>query len=304
MPIKIDDELPAKRLLENENIFVMTENRAVTQDIRPLEILLLNLMPTKVATETQFLRLLSNSPVQVNVELLQTATHRATHTSAEHMLKFYKVFDDIRGRRFDGMIVTGAPLEHLPYEDVDYWQELCTILDWAQTHVYSVFHVCWGAQAALYRRYGIRKRMLPAKIFGVFEHTPLDLKHPLLRGFDDTFYAPHSRHTEIAAADIANENDLQILAFSEKAGIHLIADRACRNFYCFGHCEYDSNTLALEYFRDKNKGLDIAVPYHYFPDDDPTRPPLVTWRGAGSLMYGNWLNYFVYQRTPYDLSTL
>lgn len=304
MPIRIDDALPAKRLLENENIFVMPEDRAMTQDIRPLEILILNLMPTKVATETQFLRLLSNSPLQVNVELLQTATHKARHTPEEHMLKFYKTFDDIRRRRFDGMIITGAPVEQMEYEDVDYWQELCEILDWAQTHVYSVFHVCWGAQAALYHRYGIRKRLLPTKIFGVFEHYPLDLKHPLLRGFDETFFAPHSRHTEVIPTDVTAREDLKILAYSEKAGIHLIADRACRNFYCFGHCEYDNNTLALEYFRDKNKGLDISVPYHYFPNDDPSRPPLTTWRGAGSLMYSNWLNYFVYQRTPYDLSTL
>ncbi len=304
MPIRIDNALPAHRLLENENIFVMTEDRALSQDIRPLEIVILNLMPTKIATETQFLRLLSNSPLQVNVELLQTATHQSTHISAEHMLKFYKTLDDVKDNRYDGMIVTGAPVEMLEYEDVDYWPELCRIFDWASTHVYSVFHVCWGAQAGLYYRYGIKKYVLPEKKFGVFEHTPMDLKHPLLRGFDDTFYSPHSRHTEVRASDIANEPDLSVLAYSELAGVHLVADAACRNFYAFGHCEYDSNTLALEYFRDKSKGMDIAVPYNYFPDDDPTKPPLIRWRGAGSLLFSNWLNYFVYQRTPYDLSTL
>lgn len=304
MPIQIDNALPAKQLLESENIFIMTEDRAHSQDIRPLEILILNLMPTKIATETQFLRLLSNSPLQVNVELLQTATHKATHTSEEHMLKFYKTFDDIKNSRFDGMIVTGAPVENLSFEDVDYWDELCEILEWAETHIYSVFHVCWGAQAALYRRYGIQKRILPEKIFGVFEHKALDLKHPLLRGFDDTFFAPHSRHTESISDEIANQKDLSILAYSDMAGIHLVSDKQCRNFYCFGHCEYDSNTLALEYFRDKNKGLSIKIPYNYFPNDDSDLPPLIRWRGAGSLLYTNWLNYFVYQRTPYDLSTL
>ncbi len=304
MPIRIDNELPARQLLENENVFIMTEDRAVSQDIRPLEILILNLMPTKIVTESQFLRILSNSPLQVNVELLQTATHRSKHTPREHMLKFYKTFDDIKDSRFDGMIVTGAPVEFMEYEDVDYWQELKKIFKWAETHVYSTFHVCWGAQAGLYYKYGIPKRTLPKKVFGVYEHIPLDLKHPLLRGFDDTFYAPHSRHTEVMAADITAEKDLSILAYSEKAGVHIVADKACRNFYCFGHCEYDGNTLALEYFRDKNKGLDIDVPYNYFPDDDPSKPPLIRWRAAGSLLYTNWLNYFVYQRTPYDLSNL
>lgn len=304
MPIQIDNALPAKQLLENENIFIMTEDRAHSQDIRPLEILILNLMPTKIATETQFLRLLSNSPIQVNIELLQTATHTATHTSAEHMLKFYKTFDDIKDSRFDGMIITGAPVENLDFEQVDYWEELCTILDWAETHVYSVFYVCWGAQAALYHKYGIGKRILPKKVFGVFEHKPLDLKHPLLRGFDDTFFAPHSRHTESIPTQVAAQKDLRIIALSRDAGIHLISDKDCRHFYCFGHCEYDSNTLALEYFRDKNKGLPIDVPFNYFPNDDPSKPPLIKWRGAGSLLYANWLNYFVYQRTPYDLSTL
>ncbi|MBR5428571.1 MAG: homoserine O-succinyltransferase [Clostridia bacterium] len=304
MPIKIDNALPAHLLLENENIFVMTEERALSQDIRPLEIVILNLMPTKITTETQFLRLLSNSPLQVNIELLQTATHQSKHTAAEHMLKFYRTLDEIKDNRYDGMIVTGAPVEMLEYEDVDYWSELCSIFDWAASHVYSVFHVCWGAQAALYHKYGIQKHVLPAKMFGVFEHTPMDLKHPLLRGFDDTFYSPHSRHTEIRVSDIANEPDLSVLAHSDIAGVHLVADKACRNFYAFGHCEYDGNTLALEYFRDKGKGLDIAVPYNYFPNDDPTQPPLIRWRGAGSLLFTNWLNYFVYQRTPYDLSTL
>lgn len=303
MPIKINDALPAHHNLELENIFVMTESRAMHQNIRPLEILILNLMPTKIETETQILRLLSNTPLQVNVELLQVKTHQAKNTSAEHMLKFYKTFDDVKDNKYDGMIVTGAPVELMEFEEVDYWEELCMIFDWAKTNVYSTYNICWGAQAALYHKYGLPKYKLPEKLFGVFEHQPLDLYHPLLRGFSDVFYVPHSRHTYNRKEDIVKVKDLQILTYSEKAGVHLISDMACRNFYCTGHSEYDSNTLAKEYFRDLNKGLDIKMPYNYFPDNDPKKTPKITWRDTGSLLMQNWLNYFVYQKTPYDLNS-
>ncbi len=304
MPIKIDANLPAKNSLESENIFVMTNERAVTQDIRPLKILILNLMPTKIETETQLLRLLSNSPIQVEIELLQTATHKSTHTSAEHMLSFYKTFDQVKDNKYDGMVVTGAPVEKMEFEEVDYWDELCTIFDWADKNVYSSFHICWGAQAGLYHRYGLKKHKLDKKMFGIFKHKALDLYHPLLRGFDEEFYVPHSRHTEVRMDEIALVKDLQILAHSKEAGVHLISDMQCRNFYACGHSEYDRDTLAREYFRDVNAGLEIEVPVNYFPDDDPTKPPVVKWRGVGSLLFSNWLNYFVYQRTPYDLSTM
>lgn len=304
MPIKIDNQLPAHHSLELENIFVMTETRAMKQDIRPLKILILNLMPTKIETETQILRLLSNTPLQVDVELLQVTSHVAKNVSQEHMLKFYKTFDDVKNRKFDGLIVTGAPVEMLEFEQVDYWDELCSIFDWARTNVYSTYNICWGAQAALYYRYGIKKHILPEKMFGIFEHRPLDLYHPLLRGFSDVFYVPHSRHTETRKEDIVKVKDLQILSYSEMAGVHLISDMACRNFYCTGHSEYDFDTLAKEYFRDKGKGLDIKTPYNYFPDDDPKKVPRLTWRGAGSLLFQNWLNYFVYQKTPYDLNSI
>lgn len=304
MPIKIDNQLPARHSLELENIFVMPENRAMTQDIRPLHIIILNLMPTKVETETQILRLLSNSPLQVDVELMQVKSHIAKNVSQEHMLKFYKTFDDVKNRKFDGMIVTGAPVEMMPFEEVDYWDELCEIFDWAKTNVYSTYSICWGAQAALYYKYGIPKHMLDEKLFGVFKHRPLDLYHPLLRGFSDVYYVPHSRHTETRREDIAEVKDLQILSYSDEAGVHLISDMACRNFFCTGHSEYDSDTLAKEYFRDLNKGLNIKMPYNYFPDNDPKKTPPITWRGVGSLLFQNWLNYFVYQKTPYDLNTL
>lgn len=304
MPIKIADRLPAQRTLESENIFVMTEERASMQDIRPLRILLLNLMPTKIVTETQFLRLLSNTPLQVEIELLQASTHKSKNTSEEHMIQFYKTFDEIRNERFDGMIITGAPVEQMAFEDVDYWQELCEIMEWSKTNVYSTFHVCWGAQAGLYYRYGVPKHPLEEKMFGIFPHRPLDLYHPLMRGMDDVFYVPHSRHTETRASDIALVKDLQILSYSDIAGVHLISDMECRNFYATGHSEYDKDTLAKEYFRDRDKGLPIQVPYNYFVDDDPEKGVLMRWHGAGSLLFSNWLNYFVYQRTPYDLSTL
>lgn len=304
MPIKINDKLPAKESLENENIFVMTETRAKTQDIRPLKIVVLNLMPTKVTTETQLLRMLSNSPLQIDIELLQTATHKASHADETHMLTFYKTFDEIKENKYDGMIVTGAPVEQLEFEEVDYWPELCRIFEWSKTSVYSTFHICWGAQAGLYYHYGIPKYNLPKKVFGVFPHKPLDLFHPLMRGFDDTYFVPHSRHTETRFSDIALCKSLQILSYSEMSGIHLISDLDCRNFFATGHSEYDADTLAREYFRDKAKGLDISIPYNYFPDDDPTKKPLMTWRNVGTLMFTNWLNYFVYQRTPYDINKI
>ena len=304
MPIKIDDRLPAKESLEKENIFVMTESRAQTQDIRPLKIIILNLMPTKIVTETQLLRLLGNSPLQVDVELLQTATHKSKHTPEDHMLNFYKTFDEIKDKKYDGMIVTGAPVELMEFEDVDYWPELCEIFEWSKRNVYSTFHICWGAQAGLYYHYGIKKYTLKEKLFGVFKHKPLDLYHPLMRGFDDVYYVPHSRHTETRFEDIALCKDLQIISYSEESGIHLISDLDCRNFYATGHSEYDSDTLAKEYFRDLKKGLDIKIPYNYFPDDDPTKKPEMTWRNVGTLMFTNWLNYFVYQKTPYDINSL
>ncbi len=304
MPIKIDANLPAHKQLENENVFVMTEERAITQDIRPLKILILNLMPTKIETETQILRLLSNSPIQVEVELLQTATHEAKNVSKEHMLKFYKSFDDVKNNRFDGMVVTGAPVENLDFEQVDYWDELCEIFEWAKTNVYSSFYICWGAQAALYYHYGLKKYSLDKKMFGVFEHRSLDNFHPLMRGLDDTFWVPHSRHTEVRMRDIAHIKDLQVLSYSEQSGVHLISDMDCRSFFSTGHSEYDRDTLANEYFRDVNKGLKIDLPENYFPNNDPSLTPTVKWRGTANIIFSNWLNYFVYQRTPYDLSTL
>lgn len=304
MPIKIDSNLPARKLLENENVFVMTEERAVSQDIRPLKILILNLMPTKIETETQLLRLLSNSPIQIEAELLQTATHEVKNVSKEHMFKFYKTFDEIKDERFDGMVVTGAPVENMEFEQVDYWDELCRIFEWSKTNVYSSFFICWGAQAALYYKYGLRKYRLDRKMFGVFEHVSLDNFHPLMRGLDDKFWVPHSRHTEVRRGDIALIKDLQILSYSEKEGVHLLSDMECRNFFSTGHSEYDRDTLAKEYFRDAEKGLDIDLPENYFPDNDPAKTPEVKWRGAANIIFSNWLNYFVYQRTPYDLSTL
>ena len=304
MPIKIDDRLPAKESLENENIFVMTETRAQCQDIRPLKILILNLMPTKIETETQLLRLLGNTPLQVDIELLQTATHKSKHTDEDHMLMFYKTFDEIKDKKYDGMIVTGAPVELLEFEEVDYWPELCEIFEWSKTNVYSTFHICWGAQAALYYHYGIPKHKLDEKMFGVFSHKPLDLYHPLLRGFDDCYNVPQSRHTETRFNDVALCKDLQILSYSEISGIHLISDLECRKFFATGHSEYDADTLAKEYFRDKEKGLAIQIPYNYFPDNDPTQKPIMTWRNVGTLMFTNWLNYFVYQKTPYDINSI
>lgn len=304
MPIKITNALPAKTFLEKENVFVMTEDRANSQDIRPLKILILNLMPTKIATETQILRLLGNTPLQVDIELLQTVTHVSKNTSQEHLTKFYKCFDEVKNEKFDGMIVTGAPVEQMEFEEVDYWPELCEIFEWAKTNVYSTFYICWGAQAGLYYHYGLKKYPLKEKMFGVFEHQPLDLLHPLMRGLDETYYVPQSRHTEIRMEDIAKIKDLQVLSYSPAAGVHLLSDMECRNFFSTGHSEYDADTLAKEYFRDKDKGLDIKIPCNYFPDDDPTKKPVIKWRSTGVLLFTNWLNYFVYQRTPYDLANL
>ena len=304
MPIRIDNELPAKQRLEIENIFVMSNMRADTQDIRPLKILILNLMPTKLETETQLLRLLSNSPLQVDVEFLQVATHEAKNVSKSHMEKFYETYDDVKDKKYDGMIITGAPVEQMEFEEVDYWNELCKIMEWSKTNVYSTFHICWGAQAGLYYHYGIKKYPTKKKIFGIFPHKSLDETHPLMRGLDDIYYVPHSRHTEIKTQDIAQVKDLQILSYSEMAGIHIVADMECRKFFVTGHSEYDRDTLAREYFRDKEKGLDIDIPYNYFPNDDVNATPQMEWKSTANILFNNWLNYFVYQKTPYDLNTL
>ena len=304
MPIRIDDELPAKQSLELENVFVMSNKRADMQDIRPLDIIILNLMPTKIETETQILRLLSNSPLQINVELLQVATHKTKNTSKEHMLKFYKTFDDIKNNKYDGMIITGAPLEHLKYEDVDFWEEITKIFEWTKTNVYSTMHICWGAFAGLYYHYGIKSVNLEKKRFGVYPHRSLDIMHPLMRGLDDVFYVPHSREWELSTNDIAKIKDLQIISYSDEAGIHIISDMECRNIFITGHSEYDRDTLAKEYFRDINKGLPIEKPLNYFPNDDINLVPNMSWKSAGNLIYTNWLNYFVYQKTPYDLNNL
>lgn len=304
MPIRIDNELPAKQSLEIENIFVMSNTRADTQDIRPLKIIILNLMPTKLETETQLLRLLSNSPLQVDVEFLQVATHEAKNVSKSHMDKFYKTYDEVKNNKYDGMIITGAPVEQMEFEEVDYWNELCKIMEWSKTNVYSTFHICWGAQAGLYYHYGIKKYKTSKKIFGIFPHKSLDETHPLMRGLDDIYYVPHSRHTEIKTQDIAQVKDLQILSYSDMAGIHIVSDMECRKFFITGHSEYDRETLAKEYFRDKEKGLDIEIPYNYFPNDDTNAIPRMQWKGTANIIFNNWLNYFVYQKTPYDLSTL
>ena len=300
MPVKIPSTLPARAILENENIFVMGEERARTQDIRAMRVAILNLMPTKVATETQLLRLLGNSALQVEITLLHTATYESKNTDAEHLLTHYATFDEIKDQKFDGFIITGAPVEQLPFEEVDYWEELKRIMDWSETNVESNFYICWGAQAALYHRYGIPKYDLPRKMFGVFEHRILSRTEKLLRGFDDIFYAPHSRHTEIRRTDIDPVNELQILAESDEAGVYLLGTKDGRHIFATGHSEYDPFTLKAEYDRDVNKGLPIHVPKNYYPNDDPTQTPNVRWRGHANLLYVNWLNYYVYQVTPYD----
>ena len=304
MPIKIPNALPARETLENENIFVMTEFRAISQDIRPLRILVLNLMPTKVVTETQLARVLGNTPLQVELELLQVKSHESRNVSQDHMLAFYKTFDQVRDNRYDGMVITGAPVEHLPFEQVDYWDELCGIMEWSKTHVHSTFHICWGAQAGLYYHYGIPKIPLDKKLFGIFPHVVERRSSMLLRGFDDVFMVPHSRHTTFRREDVERCRKLKILASSEEAGVYAISTEGGRQVFITGHSEYDPLTLKAEYDRDKAKGLPIEVPKNYFPDDDDTKAPLVTWRGHANLLYHNWLNYYVYQTTPYEIKTI
>lgn len=304
MPIKIQNDLPAIKILESENIFVMQESRATTQDIRPLKIIILNLMPTKIATETQLMRLLGNSPLQVDVELLQMASHKSKNTDEEHLTKFYKTLDEIQDEKFDGLIVTGAPVELMDFEEVDYWDELCEVFRWARKHVYSTMYICWGAQAGLYFNYGIKKHNLPKKLFGIYNHMILNPKHPLMRGFDDYFLVPHSRYTGVESKEIEAVPQLEILATSKKAGVAIICSKNGREFYLLGHCEYDYDTLAKEYYRDVEKGIDIQMPYNYFPENNVNRKPVMTWRSHGSLLYQNWLNYYLYQQTPYDLEDL
>lgn len=304
MPIQIPNNLPAAEVLQQENIFVMPEDRAVSQDIRPLEIVVLNLMPTKIVTETQLSRLLGNTPLQVHLELMHTKSHVAKNTSQEHLLTFYKTFDELKDRKFDGMVITGAPVENMDFEAVDYWPELCEIMEWSKSHVQSTFHICWGAQAGLYYHYGVKKYPLQEKLFGVFEHTKDYPRAILLRGFDDVFYAPHSRHTTVLRKDIENVPGLKILASSEKAGVYAVMSKNGRQIFVTGHSEYDSDTLEKEYLRDKNLGLHIRVPENYYPGDDDTKAPIVRWRGHGNLLFSNWLNYFVYQATPYDISNI
>ena len=304
MPIKIPNLLPATGTLLEENIFVMTETRAITQDIRPLHILMLNLMPTKIVTETQIARLIGNSPLQVELELLQTATHKATHTSEEHMLAFYKTFEEVKDKRYDGLIITGAPVEQMEFEEVAYWDELCEIMEWSKTHVTSTLHICWGAQAGLYYHYGIKKYPLEKKLFGVFPHTADHKKSMLFRGFDDVFMVPHSRHTTCKREDIERIEGLKIVASSEEAGVYACMTKRGRQIFVTGHSEYDADTLKKEYLRDKNLGLPIEVPKNYFPGDDDTLEPRVTWRSSANLMYYNWLNYFVYQTTPYNIDEI
>lgn len=304
MPIIIPPELPAADTLQRENIFYYHTPRALSQDIRMLHILVLNLMPTKIATETQFVRLLGNTPIQVEVELMAFDSHTSKNTSQEHMLTFYKTFEQIKHRNFDGLIITGAPIEHLEFEQADYWEELCRIMAWSEEHVHSVMHICWGAQAGLYYHYGIGKEPLPEKLFGVFPHRADYPRSMLLRGFDDVFYVPHSRHTTVSRAAIEACPDLRILASSAKAGVHVVYAQKKRQFFVMGHAEYDPLTLDAEYRRDVAAGLPIHVPENYYEDDDPSKPPIVNWRAHGNLLYTNWLNYFVYQSTPYDLKNL
>ncbi len=301
MPIRIPDALPATEILEGENIFVMTEFRALHQDIRPLRVLILNLMPTKIATETQLMRKLSNTPLQIQVDLLRTKSHEATHVSAGHLETFYRTFEDIENEHYDGLIITGAPVELMEFEEVDYWEELCRIMDWSSTHVHSTLHICWGAQAGLYYHYGIQKYRLPKKASGVFEHRLLKPKSPLVRGFDDRFYAVHSRNTDVKIEDVKAVDDLEIVAVSDEVGLYIVKSVDSRRFFVFGHPEYDTDTLKLEYERDVKRGINPEIPTNYFPDDDPTRAPLNIWRSQAQLFYTNWLNYYVYQTTPYDL---
>lgn len=304
MPIQIPNDLPAAEVLQGENIFVMPENRASTQDIRPLEIVLLNLMPTKVATETQLSRLLGNTPLQVKLELMHMSTHKSKNTSSDHLLNFYKSFDELKHRKFDGMVITGAPVELMDFEQVDYWPELCRIMEWSKTNVHSTFHICWGAQAGLYYHYSVPKYTMDSKLFGVYKHKVDYKRSILLRGFDDSFWVPHSRHTTILREDVEKIPGMKILASSEEAGVYAMSNKEGRQIFVTGHSEYDADTLLKEYLRDKNQGLPIAPPENYFPNDDDTKEPIVRWRGHGNLLFSNWLNYFVYQTTPYDIMTI
>ena len=304
MPIQIPNDLPAAGILQQENIFVMPENRASTQDIRPLEIVLLNLMPTKIATETQLTRVLGNTPLQVKLELMHTTTHKSKNTSEDHLLNFYKSFDELKHRKFDGMVITGAPVEHMPFEEVDYWDELCQIMEWSKTNVHSTFHICWGAQAGLYYHYGIDKHWIPEKLFGVYPHKADYKRSILLRGFDDEFWVPHSRHTTVARSDIEAKEGLKIIASSEQAGVYAVMNKEGRQIFITGHSEYDPETLENEYLRDKKLGLPISIPENYYPGNDETKEPVVRWRGHGNLLFSNWLNYFVYQTTPYDIMSI
>jgi len=300
MPIKIPDSLPAKEVLNNENIFTMDETRAYHQDIRPLNIAILNLMPTKVTTETQILRLLSNTPLQVDIVLLHPKSHVSKNTSIEHLQTFYKTFEDVRGRFFDGLIITGAPVEHLPFEEVDYWEELKGIMDWSRDHVTSILYICWGAQAGLYHHFGVPKYPLPQKMFGIFPHTVNKPNCKLLRGFDEVFYVPQSRHTEVRREDIEKVPELEILSESEESGVYIAASKDGKHIFVTGHSEYDPLTLKYEYDRDISRGLDIQLPKNYFPNDDPTQKPVSIWRAHANLLFSNWLNYYVYQETPYE----
>ncbi len=301
MPIKIPDNLPASKILNKENIFTITEDRAFHQDIRPLKIIILNLMPTKIETETQILRLLGNSPLQIDIVLLHPKSHASKNVSQEHLINFYNTFEEIRDSKFDGMILTGAPIEGVPFEDVDYWEELKTIMEWSSHNVYSTLHICWGAQAGLYYHYGVQKHKLDSKMFGVFKHELTKQNIKLFNGFDDEFYVPHSRYTEIRKEDIDKVAELEILSQSEKSGIYIVSEKKGRKIFVTGHSEYDSLTLKKEYDRDVAKGLNINVPENYYPKDDPRNTPVVKWRGHSNLLFSNWLNYYVYQETPYNL---
>ena len=304
MPIRIPNELPAVKVLTSENIFVMTETRAITQDIRPLKLLILNLMPLKIDTETQLSRMLGNTPLQIEIELLKTSSYESKNTSAEHLITFYKTFDEVKHKKFDGMIITGAPVEQMEFEEVEYWDELCEIMEWSKTNVTSTFHICWGAQAGLYYHYGVKKYPLEKKLFGVYPHTVEYKNSILMRGFDDEFYVPHSRHTTVKREDIEKVPELKILSTSPQAGVYAISSKNGRQFFITGHSEYDPGTLRKEYLRDKNAGLPIDIPENYFPDDDDTKEPMSTWRAHANLLYTNWLNYFVYQTTPYDINEI
>ena len=304
MPIKIPNDLPAVKILTDENIFVMTENRAITQDIRPLKILLLNLMPKKIETETQFSRLLGNTPLQVELELIHTKSHKSKNVAEEHLLAFYKTFDEVKDKYYDGFIITGAPVEHMEFEEVEYWQELVEIMEWSKTHVHSTLHICWGAQAGLYYHYGIKKYQLDEKLFGVFPHK-VDYKRSILfRGFDETFMVPQSRHTTVKAEDILAVPALKILASSEEAGVYAVMNKNGRSIFITGHSEYDADTLKGEYLRDLSQGKPISIPKNYFPGDNPKKAPVVSWRAHANLLFSNWLNYFVYQTTPYDVTSV